>query len=56
MVAVGGFLVVLFGARKAGVDSAENKAKEKVIENVEKATRARRNPDNSGVRKFDRPK
>ncbi len=41
VVAVGGFLTFMFGARKAGRDSAENEAKERVIENVKKAKHAR---------------
>lgn len=54
LAALAGFLALMFGARKAGRDAAENEAKGEVLEKVEKAARARRNPDNSGVRKFDR--
>ncbi len=42
VLALGGFLALMFGARKAGKDAAENEAKEQVIENVKKAKRARR--------------
>ncbi len=41
VVLLAGFLALMFGARKAGKDSAENEAKERVIENVKEAKRAR---------------
>ena len=39
VVVVGGFLALMFGAKKAGRDAAENEAKEEVIEDIDKANR-----------------
>ena len=41
-------------SRKLGASQARSEGQQKVIENVEEADRARRDPDNSGVRRFDR--
>lgn len=56
---LGAFLAALglawLRGRSEGLKTARVKQQEKTIENVEKAGRARRDPDRERVRKFDRP-
>ena len=54
--AIGGFLALMFGARKAGRDAAENEAKEEVIENIDKTDRAKRRLSDPARRKRLRDK
>ena len=44
-----------FKAKREGRKAEQAKQAERTIENVEKATAARRNTDRSRVRKFDKP-
>ena len=55
--AVVGLVIALYGRsqRARGRSEAQVKHIDKVLENADKARRARADPDNSRVRKFDRP-
>ena len=50
--------VLTFGAvkKREGRELERNKHIDKVLKDADKARRARRDPDDSGVRKFDRTK